>query len=51
MMKNIFSAFTDKFQSDWQLFIEHWKAYSLVCLVAIGIAVYLRLKDKTDGSQ
>ena len=48
-MKNLFSPFTDKIQSDWQLFLEHWETYTLVSLIGIGIAVYLRLRKKTDA--
>ena len=51
MMKTLFTPFIDKFRSDWQLFLEHWEAYTLVCLIAVGIALYLRHKAKKDAKQ
>ena len=50
-MKSVFVPFTDKFRPDWQLFLEHWEAYTRVCLIAIGIAVYLRFRAKKNGGQ
>ena len=43
--------FSDKFRSDWRLFLDHWEPYTLICLIALGIAVYMRFRAKKNGGQ